>query len=69
MPYSNPSDKRISVLSHICTSCGHITSIWFMCARDEHNPPYELCHVCFEKTPCGKGEHGEDCRTSVFNGE
>jgi len=54
-------------MSHVCTGCGNITNMWFMCDLDETN--FELCSDCFDKTPCGKGEHAEDCQTSVFDGE
>lgn len=24
------------------------------------------CPECFDRTPCGKGKHGEECPTQVF---
>jgi hypothetical protein len=32
-------------------------------SSNEQDPVW--CQECFEKTPCGKGEHGEGCPTLV----
>jgi hypothetical protein len=45
-----------------CTTCGKGVSVFALC--DEDNGAW--CLECFEGTPCGKGQHGEGCRTVIL---
>jgi len=45
-----------------CSSCNKdITHQYMMCDIEEG----QWCIECFELTPCGKEEHGEECPTMV----
>lgn len=47
----------------ICSTCGTDCSNQFwMCDEIEGT----WCPECFDKTPCGKGEHGEGCPTQAL---
>lgn len=50
-------------MSEKCTDCGAVVLTYFMC--DEEGDEIH-CGDCFEKHPCGKGEHGEDCPTMAI---
>jgi hypothetical protein len=50
-----------------CKTCGtDCTEKYMMCAQEVGFPSY--CLACFEKTPCGRGEHSEACPTLVADG-
>lgn len=49
-----------------CTACGAKDLQHFLMCDETLG---EWCPECFDKTPCGKGEHGEGCSTSVFEVE
>ena len=46
-----------------CSCCGELISIYHMCDREEGL----WCSDCFDALPCGKGEHGDCCPTTVFD--
>jgi hypothetical protein len=46
-----------------CGKCGKpLRGHYLACDRTMK----EYCEDCFEKTPCGKGKHGEGCPTQIF---
>jgi hypothetical protein len=49
----------------ICSKCSATVQVYNMCDRDTNNMNY--CDKCFASHPCGKGKHGEECPTSVFD--
>lgn len=47
-----------------CSKCGaDCKAHHFMCDRMEG----QWCGPCFDRTPCGRGKHGEGCPTQVFD--
>lgn len=64
-PFSAPKPKEKNV-GRFCHSraChdkwGNTPSmIWCWCSRESATLVY--CPECFDKHPCGRGEHGPDC--------
>lgn len=49
-----------------CIACGADVSKAALMCDEQINGKW--CIDCFEKTPCGKGEHEEGCRTLVMEG-
>ena len=51
-----------------CDGCGVKLEpgVYFTCDRDMEK---EWCPACFDKTPCGKGEHEQDCATKIFSSQ
>lgn len=52
-------------MSEKCITCGVGVSVYMLCDEDDPGGPF--CETCFSAHPCGKGEHGEGCPTSVFD--
>lgn len=50
----------------VCALCGlPLPPTCFLC--DETMESY--CPTCFDRTPCGKGRHGEGCPTLCVSGD
>jgi hypothetical protein len=43
-----------------CSNCGATVQSYWMCDKEGDEIH---CSECFDKHPCGKGDHGEGCAT------
>lgn len=54
-----PEDQKV-----VCCNCeDECIHHYFMCDRDDG----EFCPICWKKTACSQGVHGEECETQVFS--
>lgn len=56
--------KGTNKTTRCCAACGRAVTTYNMCDRDATDAVW--CDDCFDKTACGRGEHGEGCSSSVF---
>lgn len=49
--------SELEKLTHECTGCGKTIISYWGCGQEKG----VYCDDCWDKTPCGNGEHGPDC--------
>lgn len=54
---------ELGKLTHRCTGCSKTILSFYACGQEDG----VYCDDCWDRTPCGNGEHGPDCGCHITN--